>query len=179
MKRIAWYVCVLLTQSLWPHGLQPARLLCPCNFPGKYTGAGCHFPTPGDLPDPEIECASPMSPALAGRFFTTSAAAELVLYGKLQCRLEKPLLGKLLTVNLFSSNWESKQLTDQWIYTVNLIWGCFYSFSLNILTWNNYRKQRERGEKLYSEIPDRNMYKTKQTLDLRLLLHMGKRETWW
>ena len=28
------------------------------------------FPTPGDLPDPEIE---PVSPALAGKFFTTSA----------------------------------------------------------------------------------------------------------
>ena len=28
------------------------------------------FPTPGDLPDPRIELASPVSPALAGRFFT-------------------------------------------------------------------------------------------------------------
>ena len=30
------------------------------------------FPTPGDLPDPGIEPASPVSPALAGRFFTTA-----------------------------------------------------------------------------------------------------------
>ena len=29
--------------SLWPHGLQPARLLCPWDFPGKNTGVGCHF----------------------------------------------------------------------------------------------------------------------------------------
>ena len=29
--------------SLWPHGLQPARLLCPRSFPGKYTGVGCYF----------------------------------------------------------------------------------------------------------------------------------------
>ena len=28
------------------------------------------FPTPGDLPDPRIELASPVSPALAGGFFT-------------------------------------------------------------------------------------------------------------
>ena len=27
------------------------------------------FPSPGDLPDPGIECISLMSPALAGRFF--------------------------------------------------------------------------------------------------------------
>ena len=30
--------------------------------------SGLPFPSPGDLPDPEIE---PSSPALAGRFFTT------------------------------------------------------------------------------------------------------------
>ena len=29
--------------SLWPHGLQPARLFCPWNVPGKNTGVGCHF----------------------------------------------------------------------------------------------------------------------------------------
>ena len=28
--------------SLWPHGLQPIRLLCPRDFPGKNTGVGCH-----------------------------------------------------------------------------------------------------------------------------------------
>ena len=29
--------------SLWPHGLSLARLLCPWNSPGKSTGLGCHF----------------------------------------------------------------------------------------------------------------------------------------
>ena len=29
------------------------------------------FPPPGDLPDPGIKSASPVSPALAGGFFTT------------------------------------------------------------------------------------------------------------
>ena len=28
--------------SLWPHGLQPTRLLLPWDFPGKSTGVGCH-----------------------------------------------------------------------------------------------------------------------------------------
>ena len=40
------YVCVLshsvMSNSLQPHGLQPARLLCPWNFPGNNTGVGCH-----------------------------------------------------------------------------------------------------------------------------------------
>ena len=33
--------------------------------------SGLPFPSPGDLSDPGIEPASLMSPALAGRFFTT------------------------------------------------------------------------------------------------------------
>ena len=33
--------------------------------------SGLPFPAPGDLPNPGIEPTSPVSPALAGRFFTT------------------------------------------------------------------------------------------------------------
>ena len=36
-------VCSVLSDSLQPHELQPTRLLCPWNFPGKNTGVGCHF----------------------------------------------------------------------------------------------------------------------------------------
>ena len=32
-----------MSDSLQPHGLQPARLLCPWNSPGKNTGVGGHF----------------------------------------------------------------------------------------------------------------------------------------
>ena len=32
--------CLTLLQ---PHELQPARLLCPQDYPGKSTGVGCHF----------------------------------------------------------------------------------------------------------------------------------------
>ena len=49
------------------HGMQPARLLCPWDFPGKNTGVGCHFPPPKDLPESGVE---PTSPAWAGGFFT-------------------------------------------------------------------------------------------------------------
>ena len=37
---------------------------------------GLSFPSPGDFPDPGIKPPSPMSPALADRFFTTSATWE-------------------------------------------------------------------------------------------------------
>ena len=32
-----------MSDSLQPHGLQPARLLCPWDIPGKNIGVGCHF----------------------------------------------------------------------------------------------------------------------------------------
>ena len=36
-------VCAQLCPTLQSHGLWPARLLCPWNFPGKNTEGGCHF----------------------------------------------------------------------------------------------------------------------------------------
>ena len=32
----------IVSNSSRPHGLQPTRLLCPWDFPGKSTGVGCH-----------------------------------------------------------------------------------------------------------------------------------------
>ena len=65
-------LCVLLLCScvslLFPCGLQPARPLCPWQFPGKNTGVDFHFPLQGNLPGSGIE---PMSTALASRLFPT------------------------------------------------------------------------------------------------------------
>ena len=35
--------CSVMSDSLRPHGLQPDRLLCPWDSPGKNTAVGCHF----------------------------------------------------------------------------------------------------------------------------------------
>ena len=40
-------------------------------FPRQESWTGMPFPSPGDLPDPEIKPASLASPTLAGRFFTS------------------------------------------------------------------------------------------------------------
>ena len=48
------FVCVfshsVMSDSLRPHGLYPARLLRPLHFPGKNTGVGCHFLLQGTFP---------------------------------------------------------------------------------------------------------------------------------
>ena len=51
----------------------PARLLFPWDFPGMNTGVGCHALFRRIFPHPGIK---PVSPVLAGRFFTTSATWE-------------------------------------------------------------------------------------------------------
>ena len=47
INNVILHACVLsssvTTDSLWPRGLQPSRLLCPWDFPGKNTGVGCYF----------------------------------------------------------------------------------------------------------------------------------------
>ena len=40
----------VVPDSLWPHGLQPTRLLCPWNSPSRNTGVGCHFLLQGIFP---------------------------------------------------------------------------------------------------------------------------------
>ena len=42
MKKVKVFIAWVLSDSLWPHGLQPTRLLCPWDFPGHNTGVGCH-----------------------------------------------------------------------------------------------------------------------------------------
>ena len=53
---------------LRPQGLQPIRLHCPWDIPGKITRVGHH-----SLPDLGIKHTSLASPAFAGRFFIISA----------------------------------------------------------------------------------------------------------
>ena len=49
---------------------------------------GLPFPAPGDLPDPGIELASPVFPALAGRSFTTEPPKTICDKVKLLSRVQ-------------------------------------------------------------------------------------------
>ena len=51
MKPLYLYIQSLsLSDSLWPQGLKPTRLLCPWDSPGKNTGIDCHFLLQGIFP---------------------------------------------------------------------------------------------------------------------------------
>ena len=63
----------VLTGSLWTPGLQPSRLLCPWDSPGKNTGVGCHFLLQG------------ISPSLCMKVKVLVAQSCLILFNPLDC----------------------------------------------------------------------------------------------
>ena len=63
--------CVQVFAAPWTVAHQP---LLPMEFSRQEHWNGLSFPTPGGLPNPGIEPVSVAFPALAGMFFTTSAA---------------------------------------------------------------------------------------------------------
>ena len=71
----------VMSDSLQSYGLQPPRLLCPRNSPGKNTGVGCHALLQGIFPTRGSNRIS--SPALAGGFFTTRATWEAPVHPKM------------------------------------------------------------------------------------------------
>jgi len=59
-----------MSDSLQSHGLQAHQAPLSVEFPRKDYQNGLPLPSPGDLPNPEMEPVSPTSPALAGILFT-------------------------------------------------------------------------------------------------------------
>ena len=58
-------MCSFISDSLLPHGLEPTKLFCPWDFPGKNTGVGFHLLLPETFPTQESKRnSSPMSPSL-------------------------------------------------------------------------------------------------------------------
>ena len=70
---LSYFSHVQLFVTLWTVAHQAYLSI---RFSRQEDWSGLLCPPPGDLPDPGIEPASLISPALAGRFFTTSTAWE-------------------------------------------------------------------------------------------------------
>ena len=80
IQTIYYFVCMVsrfshvqLFVMLWTVAHQASLSI---GFPSQEYWNGLPYPSPGDLPDPGIE---PMSPALTGGFFTTSATWDCIL----------------------------------------------------------------------------------------------------
>ena len=120
VSRFYMCVCSVLCDSLQHHGLQPARLLCPWEVPGKSTGVGCHFLLQGIFSTTGVEPLSLVSPALAGRFSNTALSiflgckkkgnnpSILVLTLKISNKLEFDIKAKATNAKI--NKWEHTQV---------------------------------------------------------------------
>ena len=124
----------------WVHVHAKSLQLCPtlCNptdcslpgasvdgdSPGKNTRVSCHFLLQGNRPEPGIEPASLRSPALAARFFITSADWE-ALFSRKSTELGKH---RCSTVHLTKSMYVEYTLLLFWI-----LWGISDAFWLYLL----------------------------------------------
>ena len=67
----------VVSNSLQPHGLQPANLLCPWGFPGKNTGVGSYALLQGIFPSQGLTPGLP--PLLSGK--NTGVGSHALLQG--------------------------------------------------------------------------------------------------
>ena len=72
-------VCSIVSDSLWPHELQPARLLCLWDFLGKNTGVSCHFLLKGFLTRNRTHVS--WASCIAGEFLTTDPSGKPLCCG--------------------------------------------------------------------------------------------------
>ena len=84
---LSCFSCVWLFAPLWTVTLQAPLSM---GFSGREYWSGLPFSSPGALPDTGIEFMSSVSPALAGRFFTTSITWE-ALYSHYQASFKQTL----------------------------------------------------------------------------------------
>ena len=78
MFTIYYYYLVtkLYVTLLQTHGLQPTRLLCLSDFPGKNTGMSCHFLLQGSSQPRDRTHVS----CTAGKFFTAESPEKPYIY---------------------------------------------------------------------------------------------------
>ena len=70
MSKVDLCLCSVVSDFLQPHGLWTPGSFVHGTFQQEYR-SGLLFPSPGDHPHPEIKSESPVTPALAGGFFTS------------------------------------------------------------------------------------------------------------
>ena len=67
--------CVRVFATPWTVARQASLSM---GFSRQAYWSGLPHPSPGDLPDPGIEPRSPVSPVLAGKFFTTESPGKSI-----------------------------------------------------------------------------------------------------
>ena len=78
-----WLSCLRLFETPWTVAHQATLSM---GFSRQEYWSGLPCPPPRDLPNPGTEPTPPASPALVGRFFTTSTTWEVLALGQITCQ---------------------------------------------------------------------------------------------
>ena len=139
--------CSVVSDSL-PHGLQPARLLCPGNSPGRNTGMGSLSLLWGNLLDPGID----WSPALQADSWLSEPGGKPSKIPPIKFKVQIWGLFPQRTGRVQLRLWEVKKLnTFIWMFPTELFYhrfhsliklqfdNCYYnqSNSLKVHCWTN------------------------------------------
>ena len=92
-----------MSDSVWPHGRQPIRLLCPWDSPGKNTGLGCHFllqcmkvKSESEVAQSCLTLSNPMDCSLPGSSIQGIFQARVLEWGAIAFSEGNPLVVHLL-----------------------------------------------------------------------------------
>ena len=110
----------VMSDSLRPHGLQPARLLCPWGFSRQEYWSGLPCPPPGDRPNPWIES---RSPTLQADSFPSEPPGKPknIVVGSLSL-----LQGNFPIQESNQGLWHCRRLLYQLIYQGSPAYGCYW-----------------------------------------------------
>ena len=138
---------------LWPHGLQPARLLCPWDSPGKKTGVGCHFLLQCMKVKSESEVAHPC-PVLSDPMDCSLPGSSV--YGIFQARVLEWGAICLLQVFLFWATQKclrhekpSRHANSTWSVSLHLLCGQLERHRARVLVCAETRKHLSRSHSLH------------------------------
>ena len=95
--------CPVVSDSFATPRTVPHQALLSMGFPRQEYWSGLSFPSPGDLPNPGIK---PMSPALAGGFFTTELPGKPVTWAGYKSPFP------ITAVSAYSVPWTSSTMWD-------------------------------------------------------------------
>ena len=91
----------------WAANLEPYQVPLSMEFSRQEYWNGLPFPSPGDLSDPGIKPTPLMSPALAGRFFTTTATWKASFLMKMHILYTHDLSFHLPTTSIYQDQSQS------------------------------------------------------------------------
>ena len=128
--------CSIMSNSLWPHGLQFATLLCPWGFSRQEYWSQLPCPPLGHLPNPGIEPRSPalqvgsLLPELPGKSKKTGVGSLSFWRGSSQPR---NWTGVSCVAGVFFTSWATREAHFFYIPFHLLAFG--YIFKIFILLW--------------------------------------------